>query len=71
MKTKFLKLGLTTALIVFIGGGLLFGAIKMIDVAQTEVPACVERTRPKCDKDGQERPPCPEPKRLCTLDAAE
>lgn len=69
-KQRWRKIGFTMALIVFMGGGLLFGTIKMIDATQTEVPACIERTRPDCIPK-TERPPCPKPKRLCTLKAAE
>ena len=47
MKTKFLKLRLTTLLIVFMGGGLLFGTIKMIDVTQADTFDC-ERIRSEC-----------------------
>ncbi len=46
LKTKLLKVGLTTTLIVFISDGILFGTIKMIDGTQTESSACVERIRP-------------------------
>ncbi len=59
MKTQlWQKIGLTTALIVFMVGGLLFGTIKMIDATPTEVPACVERTKPDCIKD-MPPPICP------------
>ncbi|MDE0314714.1 MAG: hypothetical protein OXM61_07430 [Candidatus Poribacteria bacterium] len=64
------EIGFTTALIVFIGGGLLFGTIKMLDATQTKVSDCVEQTRAECNEDIQE-PPCPEPKRLCSLDVVE
>lgn len=61
------KIRFATALIAFIGGGLLFGTIKMIDATQTETPTCVERTKPDCIKDmpppicppQQQRVPCP------------
>ncbi len=66
------KIGLTTALIVFMVGGLLFGTIKMIDATQTETPACVERTKPDCIKD-MPPPICPPQQQRvpCPLDAAE
>ena len=74
MKTKFLKTNVCVAAIAIFSGiilsaGLLFGTIKMIDATQTEVPACEQRARPECVPK-TERPPCPEPKRLCTLNAA-
>ncbi|MCE2400662.1 hypothetical protein J4G08_07195 [Candidatus Poribacteria bacterium] len=70
-KQRWRKIGLTTALITFIGGGLLFGTIKIIDATQTETPICVERTKPDCIKDMPE-PICPpQYQRVpCTLDAA-
>ncbi len=51
MKTKFLKIGLTVALIVIMGGGLLFGTIKMIDATQAEIPACMEQNKTPCTLD--------------------
>ena len=65
-KQDWREIGFITALIVFIGGGLLFGTIKMLDATQTKVSDCVEQKRAECNKDIQE-PPCPEPKRLCSL----
>ena len=65
MKTKLLEITFTTALIVCIGGGLLFGTIKIIDAMQTD---CPERTRPKCIKKIQKQP-CPGPKPFCALNA--
>ena len=72
VKTKLLKVGFTTAFIVFIGGGLLFSTITIIDATQTEVPTCIEQTRHDCNKIGQERPICPNlnPIPRCPMDAA-
>ena len=70
-KQRWRKVGIITALIVFIGGGLLFGAIKMIDATQAETPDCVERTRLDCIKD-MPPPICPPQQQHvpCQLDAA-
>ena len=66
-KQRWRKIGLTAAVIVFMGAGLLFSIIKMINATQTETPACMERTKPDCIKDmpppicppHQQRVPCP------------
>ena len=71
-KQRWRKIGFTVALIAFMGGGLLFGTIKMIDATQTETPACMERTRPDCIKD-MPPPICPpQYQRVpCQMDASE
>ena len=70
-KQRWRKIGLTAVLIAFIGGGLLFSTIKMIDATQTETPACMERTKPDCIKD-MPKPVCPPQQRVpCPLNAAE
>ncbi len=53
------KIGLTTALIVLMGGCLLFGTIKRIAATQTDVPACTGWTHPDCNKERPEKSPCP------------
>ncbi len=69
MKKQFwLKIGLTTLLIVFMGGGLLFGTIKMIDVTQADTFDC-ERSRSECVPRGP-KPICPNTLPPCPLDAA-
>ncbi|RKU16697.1 hypothetical protein C6501_05180 [Candidatus Poribacteria bacterium] len=71
MKTQFwLKIGLTALLIVFMGVGLLFGTIKMIDVTQADTFDC-KRIRLDCIPRG-EKPICPDMNLTprCPLDAA-
>ncbi len=59
MKKKLLKVGFTTALIVFIGGGLLFSTITMIDATQTDKLVCIEQPRIDCTKLEKQETPCP------------
>lgn len=59
-KQRWQKLGIATALIVFIGGGFLFGTIKMIDATKIETH-CQQWAKPDCNKKGQEKQPCPQP----------
>ena len=61
MKTKLLKVGFTTAFIVFIGGGLLFSTITMIDATQTDKPVCIEQPRIGCTILEKQETPCPKP----------
>lgn len=70
LKMKLLKVGLTTVLIVFMGGGLLFGTIKIIDVTQADTPDCEQQIKSECGPRG-ERPICPHlnPIPRCTMDA--
>ena len=56
------KIGLTTALIVLMGGSLLFGTIQRIAATQTDTPACIGWTSPDCNKEIREKSPCPSPK---------
>ncbi|RKU12738.1 hypothetical protein C6501_10685 [Candidatus Poribacteria bacterium] len=49
-----------TTLIVFMTGGLLFGAIKMIDITQSDTPPCQQQPKPECFPRG-EKPVCPLP----------
>ncbi len=63
------KIGLTAALIVCIGGGLLFGTIKVIDATQTDTTPCLKWTRKDCPK-VEQQPICPQQKAPCTLNAA-
>ena len=53
------KVGVIAALIVFMGGSLLFGAIKMIDTTQADTLDC-ERIRSECVPRGP-KPICPNP----------
>lgn len=68
------KVGIVTALTVFIGSGLLFGAIKTFDTIQTEnLPACEQQTVPECMYDGQKPVPgfiCTNPRTPCSLDTS-
>ena len=62
------KIGLTMALIVFIGGGLLFGAIKMIDATQADQSPCVPQwPKLECIKEVGPQPICPNQKPPCSL----
>ena len=61
VKTKLLKVGFTTAFIVFIGGGLLFSTITMIDATQTDKPVCIEQPRIGCTILEKQETPCPKP----------
>ena len=65
------KIGLTVTLIVFIGGGLLFGAIKMIDATQADTPDCEQQIKSECVPRGP-KPICPNLNATppCPLDAA-
>ena len=69
------KVGIATALTVFIGSGLLFGTIKTIDTTQTEnTLSCEQRTVPDCTYDGQKPEPgliCTNPKIPCPLETEE
>ena len=56
------RIGITTALIVLMGGSLLFGTIKMITATQTAPsPACIEWPNLGCNKERQEKSPRPHP----------
>ena len=61
MKRKLLKVGFTTALTVFIGGGLLFSTITMIDATQTDKPVCIEQPRIGCTILEKQETLCPKP----------
>ena len=43
-KQRWRKIGIATALIVFIGAGLFFGTIKIVDATQTDTTHYPERT---------------------------
>ena len=59
MKKKLLKVGFTTALIVFISGGLFFSTITMIGATQTDKPVCIEQPRIDCTILEKQGTPCP------------
>ena len=54
-RLRWRRIGITTALIVLMGGCLLFGTIKMIAATQTDAPACVEWPNLGCNKKRQEK----------------
>ena len=70
-KQQLRKIGYTTALIVFIGGGSVLATIKVIDDAKTQTPNCTGGIRKKCPKIKQT--PCPKIKQItpCPLDITE
>ncbi len=73
--TDIVKVSIIMALTVFIGSGLLYGAIKTIDATQIEnSPSCEQRTVPDCPYDGQKPESgliCPNPRTPCPLDIPE
>ncbi len=84
-KQRWRKVVVITALTVFMGGGLLFGTIKMIDATQADTQDC-QRIRSECVPRGPKpicpkrigseciprgpKPICPNPGPTCPLDAA-
>lgn len=65
MKTKFLKVGFITTLIIFMLGGLSFCTVKITDATQADTPDC-EKIKSECLPSEQNpicqnsEPPCPQ-----------
>lgn len=68
-KQRWRKLGITLALIVFVGSGLLFGADAIKSNTESTLH-CTQQTEPDCPKD-MPKPICPPQQRVpCPLDSA-